>query len=887
MLPVPSADYAICEAKNLGKQLAVRATFLPYPWPPGVNADGDFSHSYFRQIERIQFEFEYFTGGYWISEVRTSNIQLSPSTAIFTWDWNYPGFDVSLYWRAADTTAELAVESWTEVFQGSSLEIKAYYQLKAIADGYRCWIEEEADTPDDGTAWIEADASPDAYQGYAANNHVAGDDNCYIENLILLGEFTVVRDIEQAGTITQEAPRDFSDLVSGSHDGLILNNRQRTLSWDGIDPETLSYTPTPLFSPGKSSFFLAHKSDWYGTGIGDGLKLRIDIGWNLGGFLSTPFLSTPFLVENFTDFLTLYLGKVDNPWEGNRSVDENGVQSANVVKVTSKDFILDCLQKKICLPAVDGTPQPLTLGEFLVKGKEVSGWSPAPIIRSAYFAQDNYNELDHVIATGGGAFSLITPGIVNDRAIRFATTGANQTAYASIILSSSGEMFPLGTMRFTAIPATISNLNFTFMQIIDSTGSADLSLSVDSSGNIYSSLGGQTDFNILGYEGVPLSFAVWLSPTNPGYAKLFINGDEVLTYTANLSGDNPIEFRFGAQTGAVAETWTVDFEGIEIKEKYYLNAYRVLGAPFAGIGPVYMDNIAQPASKTVGVYVQTLTKYPEYGLVQITSTDPDFSPSGDILIRVIENAGGRHALYGFEVILEQIGLTDYIDADALAAAYAAVPNDIINMRFESEADQEKYGLKDYASMGIPAADCLKEILSRMMYWLFIDAGTIKIVPYTGTAPTDPAMAFTATNMHEAVQRYGIGNEDICAYVTAIYGWYDRNPSLYYVVGNPASSYQGRGLDYSWGNSPVVCESASVVKSKTDLLFIFLSAKETIDPLRTKRFEATRLELMTDTISINDVLLHDTAQNYRISRKVTRLDIPREVILTPISYKGES
>ena len=37
-----SEDYIAYEALTIGAQPAVRAVFLPYIWPNGVNADGNF-----------------------------------------------------------------------------------------------------------------------------------------------------------------------------------------------------------------------------------------------------------------------------------------------------------------------------------------------------------------------------------------------------------------------------------------------------------------------------------------------------------------------------------------------------------------------------------------------------------------------------------------------------------------------------------------------------------------------------------------------------------------------------------------------------------------------------------------------------------------------------
>lgn len=879
MIPSPSTDYTDQEALLLGATPAVRATFLPHLWPNGVDADGTFAHCSYVAPDRIQADYEGFSGGSWTSEVLTSNLQIPTSPAVITWDWNYLGFDALLYWRAATNTTDLAAAAWVLVNQGDTLDILPFYQFKLTLEGYRCWTANSVGEANDFTAYA-VPAAGNALDSYAAPVNVPGDVLTYIEALQLLGEFAVVSDIERAGTVTMEAPVDCSDLVAGAHDGLTLNNRQGSFTWNGTN---YVWTPAPLYSPNKSSFLFAGRPDWYGNGAsGDGTQLRIELGWNLGGFLGAPFFGGPLFQQQYTEFITLFLGKIDKWGPVTREVDQDGVQSPNTVEVAAKDYILDCLQKRICLPAADGTPQPLTMGEYLCKADPIFGWSPAPLLKSAYFAEGNYNELDHVVALGGGVFSLIAPGPTATRAFQTQTTGANQSAYGTISLPYSGELFATGTMTFAAVPVTIANLNMTFMQAIDTTGAADFAISVDNTGALYSSLGGQSQFNVLPYIGVPLSFALWLSPTNPGYACLWINGDEVLTYRSNLSGNHPIEFRFGADTAGIAENWTIQFENIEIRSKYYFDAFRVTGAPFTGIGPVYIDNVAQPDSKSVGSYVQTLTRYPEYGMVQFTSTDPEFKPTGDVLLRVIENAGGRHALYMLETLIGLAGLTSLINTAALAAAYLAVPNDIIHARFEGGGN-EKFGLKDFASLGITVGECIKEICSRMLYWFFSDSGEIKIVPYTGIAPTSPAMAFIASNMHAANQNFDLGKSS--AFVSVIYGWYKRNPTLFYLAGDATAGAQGTGLDFSV-ESPVFCESLPVVKAKADLLLIFLSAQERIDPVKTKRLQAARLELM-EVISVDDALLNDVLKNYRVSRKEVVLDPPREVALQPISYLGES
>jgi hypothetical protein len=351
---------------------------------------------------------------------------------------------------------------------------------------------------------------------------------------------------------------------------------------------------------------------------------------------------------------------------------------------------------------------------------------------------------------------------------------------------------------------------------------------------------------------------------------MWINGDEVFNFKIDLSSATPSEVRFGAiqSTDPTPQAWTVDWSDIELRNKYYNNAFQVMGYPFTDIGPVYIDNVAQPLSKTVGAYTQTMEKFPAVGMVQFASDDPDFEVNGEVQIRVIENAGGRHPLEAITTILGLVGLSDYIDATALAAAYLAVPNDLGNYRFEGGGEREKRGLKDFASLGIPAADCIKEICSRYLYWFFMDAGKIKIVPYTGTAPAAPAaVALTASNMWAANQEIDLSL--VQQYVTAIYGWYERNPSLFYVSGDPSAGTEGVGLDFSWGG-PVCCEDRTIVISKSDLLLQFLSAKELIDPV-SMTLAGARLELLTDSVSLIDELLNDTAQYYRVQSKEVGLD----------------
>ena len=380
-----------------------------------------------------------------------------------------------------------------------------------------------------------------------------------------------------------------------------------------------------------------------------------------------------------------------------------------------------------------------------------------------------------------------------------------------------------------------------------------------------------------------MPFGLWLKSGAEGHWKLWINGDEVWSYDGDLSAHNPIQFRFGAITGAVAESWQVDFDDLEVRSHYPNHCFQVEGFPFTDIGPVYIDNVTQPDSQTIGAYTQTVTRYPQYGMVEFGGTYPDFREPNNVSFRVINDAGGKHALAIITDLLEAAGVDDYIDADSLAEAYIAVPDDIINARFEG-GGTEKRGLKDIASLGMPIYDAIVEICSRMMYWLFMDSGKIKIIPYTGTPPTSPVLALTASNKWENNQTIDL--TEVNSFVSAVYGWYSRNSSLFYVAGTQEVGGQGTALDYTW-DSPVCCESPNVVAAKAELLLKFLSAQDIIDPV-SMSLSGARLELMTDTVSLRDELLNDTAQNYRVQAKEVGLDRGgRSTNLILVRFLGET
>lgn len=689
------------------------------------------------------------------------------------------------------------------------------------------------------------------FRSYAADANHSGDVQTYIKDVALLGEYPIADDdIEAAGSITMEARATPGELVAGSLSGLLLNNRQ-------VDPVTGA--PAPYFSPRKSSFiFGGAPLAWYGK------ELRVDFGYRLPS-------------GEVSGMITLGLFKIPKWGPPVRAADASGKLQPHTCGIYGKDWIAELFNKKICLPAADGTPQPLTYGEFLLGASAVVGTSPAPVLWAATFADGNYNELDHVQSTGGGVgISLVAPGLTGNYSFRTQTTGANQARYGTKSLTAAGEMFVEGSLCFQDIPATPANANFTFLQLLDAAGSPVVSMTVDNTGAIYESHAGQSKFNIAAYAGVKLPFVIW---SDGSHFRFWVNGDEILTWDGSLAAVQTL--LFGAMTGATAESWTIDWGGIQIKPKYYLNAYRVDGWPFAAIGQVYIDNVAQPDSVTVGGYTQTLTRFPEWGLVQFTSNDPQFKLSSDVQFRVIMHAGGKHAVDVLAELTTLAGGTP--DAATFAAAKAAVPDDLINARFESSNTSNKNRSPiDRAGQGRTVADCLKDICSRMLYWFLVDHGTVRLFAYTGTPPASPVMTLDDDALTDAEP--STDNDAPKTYVAVKWGRYDWNSGLSALIGDPDAG-DGEELDFAFGSSPVVIENEALARGKATLFLKLLQAQERWEPVKTKLLQA-RLELL-DPVAVNDPVLMDAVLNCWLTRKELTLDPPRESTLQLLNFLGES
>ena len=860
-------EYLSLEAIKHGVIPIIKATISPYYYPSGITAAASYVNASYVAPGRAEVMFGIGSAS-WTSLPRLTT---NPGPATITWKENTAGYVLIMYWRTADSASALASAAWSSLSQNEEIDLEAYYQFMATWAGFRCWASDVGATDDGSFAYAEdSPGNIDFYQGYAVDG-VEG--ASYIEALVATGVYDITPDIEGAGTLTLEAPKQFDELVAGSHSGFLLNNRH-------LDPFT--GLPAPLYSPRKSSFIFADDTAWYGK------KINIEVGFQ--GF------------DGSKNTILAFIGRLVKWGPIMRAMSSNTIQPTTCA-LYALDWISDLLNQRVAMPAEDGTPRPLTYGEFFLNAQAIVGWSPDIPLKTAVFEDDNFNELDHLLASGGGTISLITPGLTKNWAMECGVTGANQVAAGQMDLpGAAGELFVTGNLRVQALPGTLTAYNCDILRFLNSAGATLFNITFDATGAIYSPLTntgstGANQFNILPYLRQKIPFAMWLRQGNPGFAAVWVNGSQVLSFAGDTSSLSPTSFIFGAMTKAATESWTVDYDDIQAYNRYYDNAFQVFGGPFAAIKEVQIDGIAQPDTQTVvdnsTNYTQTLTRFPQFGMVQFQSTDPQFKTPSKVDMRVVMNPGGMHPVDVIQALLTLAGVSSYIDASSFTAAKVATPSDLIHARFEDKTNNstlsnQRQGLVDYTNIGLTVADAIKEVASRCLYFCFVDAGQIKLIPYTGIPPSTPILALNESAIFEADPT--IDMDTLVTYVGVTYGAYATNPSLFYTAGKFTPDGQGASLDFTWA-SPVASEAYDMVKYKADLLLKFLSAQERLDPVR-MNLAGMRLELM-DQVSVYDSFLMDVPVTYWLMRKEIQLDAPhlasgsnREVDLQLMRFLGE-
>ena len=842
----PSPDFLAQEARLHGATPVLWFVFLPYYFDNGIESGATFDEASYSPAYGFLADYHGFAFGSATTLVKEIVLGRYPTPAVVTWDWNTPGYTMTVEWRSAMTVAGLAMASWGAITNGGTVQIYRFYQWRITWAGYRAWS-----SPDGSSNSFTAFATPaggDEWESYAAPTNHPWDNRAYLKTMLINGEYPVPRgDVQGGGQLTIEAPMDCGNLVAGDHE-LTLSNRHRSTG-----------RPAGRYSPRKSSFIFATDLE---NLLRKNKQIRIELGYVKPGF------------GTVTDTVTLYLGQIRKWGPMPASISSGGQPDPLIAQVYSKDAVAQSLERKIGLPDSEGNPQPLICGEILADAREVSGKGIGPYTKKIDYETGRLDALDGTVSTGGGALSVnsATPldGLYSMRA---EVSGATQNAYgiAGLLVAESEVMiqFP---WRFTAMPAIPVNDNLTVFKVRDASGNQIIRFYIagtgdaENAGKLMCAQGATlkaTDWSIATHDNIKVDMSLRIKCGNPGNVALWVSGDQIFEWNdINLTGVQFKDILLGLIQGSTAETWMVDVGSIRFWNWAPLNAFQLPGYPFMEIKSIYVDK--QLYSKS------TITKYPEYGAVSFTEVDPDdgVTPviiSGEIKLRVVKDTV-VHRVDQIEAILAAVGLDSIINAISFAACKAAVPDHNGGVWFEN----------------ISAAEAIAEITRRCLYNFHNQAGELKLIPYLGIPPVSSVISLNQSELRQIEPMMDM--DDSRPGVVGKWGWFDRNPTLTYTAGD-ASDGEAEEIDFTTG-SPVFTEDGAMVKTICDLLLKRISmGMEILDPVRVS-LRSARLEL-GDGVEVYNDYHQDTTQILTMMQKVINCEPPYETNLRLVNFLGET
>jgi len=861
MITPPNEYFLTEEVRRHGAEPRFVFTISPHYFLTGVGAGGTHSDTSFVSPDRIQVD-EDATSASWTSDVQEATVGDYP--AAFTPDWTlaYPGYDVVVEFRSGATQGECESASWSTIIDGTEYDLYQYYQWRITWTGFRCWVF-DTEPEMDGTAMWVVDSAPDDYLSYAADS--TGSES-YIEAVTFEGEYPLSQaDISEAGALAFESPLDFSELVSGDHTLLLLNRDQ-------------------LYSPGHANFIFSGESNWYRK------FLKIEFGYKRPG------------TKDVVDKIVLYEGVIARWGPVVREIDASGKLQPHTVEIYSRDYIATLLEKKIGTPDDDGDPKPLVYGEVLLQADELGDKTIVGPDAEADFEDGTLNELSDVIENGSGALTVeTTDPYAGSYCLLSHIEAPLDYAQGEIDLTGPGASILFSCwIQFSQVPDVPSDGNIYFAGIKDSLGNNCLSLWIADDYRVFARrqvTTQDTSWYVDQDLGIwkRLSVAVHNDPTSGGIAKVWLDGDEVLTWEEGWDG-----YTFaGAFVGfydnngvPAPETWEAYFDSLAVYNTWYPKLYQISGSPFTELKTVYIDGAVKVENTPQGVRSRlvkgTTVSSTDVTLDAVTGsvifTDLTQDISGSVMVRAVKNTT-VHPVDIIQDLLTEAGASDFIDSASFAAAKAADSGDSIGAYFEETT----------------VGDAIKEIASRCLLNVYMDQGVIKLGAYQATAPTGPVGTFGTFRFGEAVFGAGlligseleltaasetINMESFFTRITTRWGWYERNHRLRYVAeDSQAIAYLGEfesEIDFSQGQ-PVVSENSNMAKTKADRLLKRFKAGYSELNL-SGSFRLARLEL-GDVICLNIDYLRP-ATNYLITGKTVRMNRPYGVDLTLVKFLGE-
>lgn len=861
MIASPSAAFTEQESNPDTAQPVWFFTFLPHYFPTGVAAgSGTFVNITFVAPGRLQVDDD--TGSAsWTSPTLAALVGYLPTPVTPSFDLNSPGFKNLVEYRTAATEAALAAAAWAALVNGTEVSLQRYYQWRVIWVAVRAWAydtQEEAEASDSAAWALDAADPEDPYESFATDTAFEGT-AAYIETVRFSGIFEIDQaDIKDPGSFVEECPENLGDLAAGDHT-LLLGDRDYK------------------YSPLHDNFIFGGEENWKKK------HLLIEMAYRL---------PTGVLTER----LMHYEGIIQSWGPAPHWVDETGKLQEHAVTVYTRDAISELMDLKIGTPDSDGKPNPLVLGEVFRQADQLADETLGDPDAAADFESGDTASLAGVDSGSGGVVSVESSDPIDgDYYLHTEISAANAFAKGRLDLDIAGtEVLFTALIRFGTLPETPADKNMHFMGLYNTAGTENFQLFVGSDYRVYAYAASEykeTDWYINRDAGVIKTASIAVSGGTEGTIKVFLNGNEVLTWDADWSALSIKGGFIGPHNGAAAEAWILDSDAWQIFPNWWPQLYRVPGGPYESIGIVYVDGAlkvgAQPLYTNMNrrglrygggsvpvAYVGGTTqstgveKFPEYGAIAFT--DYANKVSGTVTAYFRKN-DVTHWLDAVRAILAAKGKEGYLDETAAAAAKAATPDDTVA------------GYFDNVTMG----EAIGALGETCLFSLFRSQNQIKIQAYTGIAPAAYDLDLTAAN-HQGVAP-AINEEGLKNQVFVKYGQYDRNSRLSVTAKDDASiayweAVYDTEIDLSWGggmvgsdNGPMAARKAAALLNR--LVGGQLIMDETPSTLMLMRLQAGDVARVNSPAISVPVLM-------TVAKKTVNCNTPKGVRLLLRKFLGE-
>lgn len=865
MIPSPNAYFTAQEARKRGAEPVFTFVITPHYFLNGVAAgSGTFTDMTFVSPDRLQVDSDAATAS-WVSPALQATVEDYPTTVEITFTVNYPGYTVVVEYRTATSSAGLSAASYAAVDSGDEISLYEFYQWKVTWTAYRSQAVDVVGDANSLTAYA-IDSEPDDYVSYASDS-VDGDNAAYIEDVNLAGEFTLARDdVLDNGEVSLDCSSSFGELVAGEHT-LVLTNKDHK------------------YSQHHDNFIFAGETQDYQK------DLIVRMGYRRPG-------------TSIIDSFTLYRGTIMKWGPVSLAVDKKGKLQPLIATVYTRDIISYLLKRRIGRPASNGDPQPLIYGTYLAEAEELADQALNDPVLSADFEEGTPDDLTSTTTAGSGTVTISADDpYEGDYQCRFNVETDSDKAWGELSSVAAFQgLLATVWLKFSAMPAEPGDKNLVFMRLLFA-GGATADFYVDNDFRVWMYFGGgyfETEWYLNQNDDTWVRVSLGLYAASDGILKMWVNGDEVLTYDGDWSGYPGVGLRVGLDKTirplGTSGGWQLDTDNWELTSGWEPQVYKIFGGPFTQIGTVYQDAavmVAKPVSRSFTTpYTATSwwgyrpgpgnwTTYNFTGAVPSSAaTFTKDLVNGAIIFAYPQEVGGTvlarvtandltHPVDIIEALLTEAGVESYIDSTSFAAAKAALPDDSLACRFED----------------VSVTDAIKEICDKCLLHCVVDAGEVKLLPYSGAAPTSADLVVDKS-MLSSIETT-VDHSEMWDRVAVRWGWHDRNKRLRYEADYPEAPAELRDIeqeiDLTWGQM-VATENAGMAKEKADRLL-------TRHKLQQEVVEASGV-LSLARLELGDVVELDSAfygdpWYYRVYGKRLSMSPPYGVDLVLMRHLGEA